>query len=281
MKPVAFDYRRPASLDEALALLKGNDGSIKLIAGGQSLGPMLNLRMVQPTLLVDIARLKELAGVAETADGLTIGAAVRHAAIEDGEVPDVANGLLRRVAGGIAYRAVRNRGTIGGSLSHADPAGDWAPAMMALDAVVIARGGAGTREIAAGKFVAGPLATALEPDEIAQSVRVPRLSADARWGHVKLCRKPGEFAESLAVVVIDRARKAIRAVVTSPRHAPAYLAGTAQLIDGLKGWSADAEQKVKEAVAADLKALKLVGDDAYRLQIHRATVARAAREALS
>lgn len=281
MKPVAFDYKRPASLDEALALIKGNDGSTKLLAGGQSLGPMLNLRMVQPTLIVDVARLKELVGVAETKDGVTVGAAVRHAAIEDGEVPDVANGLLRRVAGGIAYRAVRNRGTIGGSLSHADPAGDWAPVMMALDAVVVARGGAGARDIPAGRFVQGPLATALEADEIAQSVRIPRLSPDAKWGQVKLCRKPGEFAELLAVVVIDRKRRAIRAVVTSPRHAPTYLAGTAQLIDGLKGWSADAEQKIKDAVAADLKASKLVGDDPYRLQIYRVTVARAVREALS
>src|SRR5262245_63464540 len=124
MKPVAFDYERPASIPEALQVLAGH-AEAKLLAGGQTLGPMLNLRLAQPALLVDITRIPELAAVAEDAEAVTIGATVTHAAIEDGRVPDPTGGFLARVARGIAYRAVRTRGTIGGSLAHADPAADW------------------------------------------------------------------------------------------------------------------------------------------------------------
>ena len=124
MKPVAFDYARPARIDEAVALLAANPDA-KILAGGQTLGPMLNLRLAQPALLVDITRIAELAAVHEDADAITIGATVTHAAIEDGRVPIRRGGFLSRVARGIAYRAVRSRGTIGGSLAHADPAADW------------------------------------------------------------------------------------------------------------------------------------------------------------
>jgi carbon-monoxide dehydrogenase medium subunit len=117
VKPARFDYARPASLGEAVALLGTRGGVVKCLAGGQSLGPMLNLRLVQPDLLVDITHIPELTRVEEDGDGLLLGACTTHAAIEDGRV-------LPAVAHGIAYRAVRSRGTIGGSLAHADPAAD-------------------------------------------------------------------------------------------------------------------------------------------------------------
>ncbi|MBO0739911.1 MAG: FAD binding domain-containing protein, partial [Hyphomicrobiaceae bacterium] len=113
MKPVAFAYARPASVGEAARMLAAEPGA-KVLAGGQTLGPILNLRLAQPVLLIDIARIPELAAVTEDADGATIGATVTHAAIEDGRVPDPTGGFLARVARGIAYRAVRTRGTIGG-----------------------------------------------------------------------------------------------------------------------------------------------------------------------
>jgi carbon-monoxide dehydrogenase medium subunit len=127
MKPVAFDYVRPASLGEAISFLTGT-ADAKVLAGGQTLCPMLNLRLAQPTLLVDITRIPELAAVHEHVDAITLGATVTHAAIEDARIADPTGGFLPRVARGIAYRAVRTRGTIGGSLAHADPAKDRRPA---------------------------------------------------------------------------------------------------------------------------------------------------------
>src|SRR5579862_2850801 len=138
MKPAPFAYQRPANLGEATAALSGDDPDVKAIAGGQSLGPMMNLRLARPSRLVDISRLPELRAVSDGRDAAAIGAAVTHAEIEDGDAPDPLHGFLRHVAGGIAYRAVRNRGTIGGSLAHADPSADWLSALMAADARVVA-----------------------------------------------------------------------------------------------------------------------------------------------
>ena len=146
MKAAAFEHARPASVADAIALLAGQAGA-RVLAGGQSLGPMLNLRLAQPRLLVQVNRLPELTGVAADADTVTIGACVTHAAIADGLVPDIGGGVLARVADGIAYRAVRNRGTIGGSLCHADPAADWVTVLRALDATVLLQGPDGARSL--------------------------------------------------------------------------------------------------------------------------------------
>jgi carbon-monoxide dehydrogenase medium subunit len=150
MKPARFEYVRPSTLAQAVGALAGA-ADARVMAGNQSLGPMLNLRIARPTLVVDISRLSELRRVETDDTGITIGACVTHSAIEDGEAPDAANGLMRRVAGGIAYRAVRNRGTIGGSLAHADPAADWPPVLMALDAEVNIRGPKGGRSLPVGR----------------------------------------------------------------------------------------------------------------------------------
>src|SRR5262249_8527230 len=133
MKACRFDYVRPTSLPEALALI-AETPEAKLLAGGQTLGPMLNLQLAQPALLIGDARVEGLAEVAEDPDGLTLGATITHAAIEDRRVPDPTAGFLSEVAAGIGYRAVRTRGTIGGSLAHADPAADWLVALTALGA---------------------------------------------------------------------------------------------------------------------------------------------------
>ena len=134
MKAAPFAYERPSSLDAAITLMAEAKGAAKIMAGGQSLGPMLNLRLVQPDLIIDITGLAELKHTERSGDELVIGACVTHGDIEDGRIPDVTRDAMRRVAGGIAYRAVRNRGTIGGSLSHADPAADWVSALPALGA---------------------------------------------------------------------------------------------------------------------------------------------------
>ena len=172
MKPAAFDYVRPSTVAEALRALRDTPGA-RVLAGGQTLGPVLNLRLAQPALLVDITRIPELAAVTEDRDAVTIGATVTHAAIEDGRVPDPTGGFLARVARGIAYRAVRTRGTIGGSLAHADPAAELPAALVALDARVHVTGLRGDRVVRAEEFFRGSMATVLGPDEILTAVEVP------------------------------------------------------------------------------------------------------------
>src|ERR1700682_6244155 len=194
MKAAAFAYERPTDLSTALALVARADGTAKIIAGGQSLGPMLNLRLVEPDLIIDISGLSELKFAERRGDELVIGACVTHGDIEDGRIPDVTRGAMQRVASAIAYRAVRNRGTIGGSLSHADPAADWISALSALGAKVSLRSRAGVRAVAMEDFIVGALESALRPGEIVETIHVPAMPASAHWGYVKSCRKTGEFA---------------------------------------------------------------------------------------
>ena len=229
MKAASFEHARPANLADAIALLAGETGA-RVLAGGQSLGPMLNLRLAQPRLLVQVNRLPELSGVTADADAVTIGAGVTHAAIADGLVPDIGGDVLARVAENIAYRAVRNRGTIGGSLCHADPAADWVTVLMALDATVLLQGPDEARSVRVCDFVAGAFRTALLPGEIMLAIRVPRLPADARWGYEKACRKPGDFAHAMAAVLLCGDRR--RAVIGALGGRPLLLEGDAASVDG-------------------------------------------------
>jgi aerobic carbon-monoxide dehydrogenase medium subunit len=232
MKAAAFDYERPSDLKTAISLIAEAKETAKVIAGGQSLGPMLNLRLVQPDLIIDLSRLSELKQVERSGDGLVIGACVTHGDIEDGRIPDVTRGVMQRVAGAIAYRAVRNRGTIGGSLSHADPAADWVSVLPALGATVRLRSARGVRELAVENFIIGALESALQADEIVEAVRVPAMRSSARWGYVKACRKPGEFAHAIAAVSIDPEAESARVVIGAIEVAPLVLHDAACLFGG-------------------------------------------------
>lgn len=220
MKAASFNYARPQSVSDAVGLLAKAEDGTRIMAGGQSLGPMLNLRLVQPPLIIDIAGLAELRSVERDGDALVIGACVTHADIEDGRLPDVTHGILPRIARGIAYRAVRNRGTIGGSLGHADPAADWVTTLTALGASVQLTGAAGRRDLAVTEFIQGVLQTALRPGELVTAIRLPSLSPAARFGYAKACRKPGEFAHAMAAVLSEpdtaRSRIVIGAIDTTP-----------------------------------------------------------------
>jgi carbon-monoxide dehydrogenase medium subunit len=220
MKAAPFAYERASTLDAAIALMAEAKGSAKIMAGGQSLGPMLNLRLVQPDLIVDISGLAELKYAERSGDELVIGACVTHGDIEDGRIPDVTHHAMQQVASGIAYRAVRNRGTIGGSLTHADPAADWISALPALGAKVRLRNPAGHRDVAVEDFMTGALESALRENELVEAVRIPVMRTSARWGYAKACRKPGEFAHAIAAVLIDpeaaTGRVAIGAIETPP-----------------------------------------------------------------
>ena len=224
MKPAAFTLDQPVSATQLAAML-AQRGESRIMAGGQSLGPMLNLRLARPSHVVSITGLPDLMTIEDTKDAVTIGACVTHATIADGRVPDIGKGILPAIAQNIAYRAVRNRGTIGGSLCHADPAADWLCTLTTLDAAVLALSPDGGRAIALTKFVVGPFRNALAPGEIVQAVRIPKISPDARWGYYKACRKPGEFAHAMAAVLLDPARNIRRAVIGAVGGAPIVLDG--------------------------------------------------------
>lgn len=221
MKPVAFEITTPDNLISALETLSASDGDTKIIAGGQSLGPMLNLRLVRPDRLVSLADTDALHDITETRETITFGATVRHAEIEDRTVPDPSRGMMPYVASGIAYRAVRNKGTLGGSLCHADPAADWVTTMTALDAtMVIAIAGGQTRTLPMIEFMQGAYRTALGPEEILSAIRVPRYSAKTVWGYHKVCRKVGEFADAIAAWVADPTTQYSRVVFGAGAGAP-------------------------------------------------------------
>jgi carbon-monoxide dehydrogenase medium subunit len=226
VKAAAFELARPESVAEASRLL-AQPGAVAM-AGGQSLGPMLNLRLAQPSLIVQLGAVPDLCGVAQDADAITLGALVTHSAIADGLVPDPGLNVLARVADGIAYRPVRNRGTIGGSLCHADPAADWVTVLMALGASVHT---SGARSVAVADFVTGPFRTGLRAGEIVTAVRVPRLRTGARWGYAKACRKPGEFAHAMAAVLIDA--EGMRLVIGAIGGKPILLREESALPDAL------------------------------------------------
>jgi carbon-monoxide dehydrogenase medium subunit len=232
MKPVAFDYERPTTLADAAMLLGQANGFSKVLAGGQSLGPMLNLRLAQPDLLVDITSISELTEINDTADHLEIGACITHANIEDGRVPDHFAGLMQRVAGRIAYRAVRNRGTIGGSIAHADPAADWLSALSLLGAEAVIWTPQGSRSVAVAELAVSSFTTVLKPHELIRAVRVPKLSAGARWGFYKFSQKAGEFAHAIGGVLRDPARGRFRAVIGAIETAPIVIADATSLFGG-------------------------------------------------
>jgi aerobic carbon-monoxide dehydrogenase medium subunit len=277
MKPVQFDYVRAETLDQAQALLGDADDGAKILAGGQSLGPMLNLRLVRPGRLVDITRIEELNRVEESEAHLELGACVRHAAIEDGKTPDVTNGLLPAVAANIAYRAIRNRGTIGGSLVHADPSADWVSCLALLDAEAVIHGAGGTRRVAIDDFITGVFETTLGPNEILRSVLVPRLGPLARWGFYKLCRRTGEFAHAMCGFLFDPDGRRCRVVIGATEGKPIVVADAeARLFTGGGG---RIEDRLDAGAARHLMAEHGLARDQIALQIHLAALRRAVEQA--
>jgi carbon-monoxide dehydrogenase medium subunit len=273
VKPARFDYERPRELSAALELLAGENVTAKVLAGGQSLGPLLNLRLVQPDVVVDVTAIPDLIRVEESADHLVLGACITHADIEDGRVPDVTNGAMRGVAAGIAYRAVRNRGTIGGSLTSADPSADWVSALAALGAEVVLRGRSGTRTLAVEDYVIGALETSLAGGELLEAVRIPRLSQSARWAYVKKCRKTGEFAHAIGAILVDRDRGVSRAVIGAMQSRPIVLADAGELFGGTDAKAFDGQ--IADRILLDAGVI-----DPLDRQIHVVTLRRAAAQVL-
>lgn len=276
MKPAPFGYERPHDLQVALTLLADPEATTKIIAGGQSLGPLLNLRLVEPQMIVDITGLAELKQVERRGGELVLGACITHADIEDGRIPDVTRGAMQGVAGNIAYRAVRNRGTVGGSLSHADPAADWVSALSALGAKLTLRSLAGARMVAMEDFIVGALESALRVGEIVETIHVPARPASAHWGYVKSCRKTGEFAHAIGAILIDPGAATARVVIGAIDSAPIVIANAAELFGGRI--AGDYKKRFDARVADVLLAKAGVSNAAHR-HIHVNVLKRAVLEA--
>ena len=192
MIPPPFEYRAPDSLPEALALLREYGDEARLMAGGQSLLPMLKLRLVRPAVIIDMGGLSELKGIEEAADAVRLGALVTERTLEHalGERQP----LLSEAAASMGDVHIRNLGTLGGALSQADPAGDLAPAVLALEATLTARSAGGSRTIAAHEFFSGPFDTGLAEDEMVTAVDVPAPAGVSGHAYLKLARRAGDYA---------------------------------------------------------------------------------------
>jgi len=200
MFPAAFDYCAPTSLDEALSILKEHGDDAKVMAGGQSLIPLLKLRFSRPEMVLDIARIPGLNGIKRDDGHVSIGALARHVDIEHSQELAAAAPMLQEAAHWIADPLVRNRGTLAGSICHADPAGDWGSVILAMHAEIVVRSASGTRVIHAADFFKGPFETAIKPDEVVTEVRIPVGKGQGGGAYLKLERKVGDFA-TVAVAV--------------------------------------------------------------------------------
>ena len=274
MKPVEFAYHRATSVDDALErLVTGGDGA-KLLGGGQSLGPMLNLRLTRPNALVDISSVETLRRIESTHESVVAGAAATHADIEDRPAADPIEHAMREVAAGIAYRAVRNRGTIGGSIVHADPAADWVSFLLCADARIRIRGVAGEREVRMQDFTHAAYTTAVARDEIVTRVEIPRTTGRARFGFCKLCRKTGELAEAMGAVLVDPERRYCRVVAGAIGSKPVMLPAATRSL------AATATLPELEALRTEI-ADRTQEHDAVRQQMAAVAVRRAADRALA
>ena len=283
MKPAPFQYHAPTTIDEAvrtLAEVAGEDG--RVLAGGQSLVPIMAFRLARPGHLVDINGVAALRRLAVDGDRLSIGACVRHAAFHKPVVDGPLGRLLATVVRHIAHYPIRTRGTFCGSIAHADPASEWCVVAAALDADMIARRAGGTRTIPAQDFFRGIMTTALDEDEILVEVRLPILPADTRFGFYEFNRRAGDFALAMALVtyrvedgMISAARVAVGGVESQPRR-------IAQAEQALAGRPPD--RAAFEAAAAAVAAAVDPLDDAttsasYRRDLAHTVTRRALEQA--
>jgi carbon-monoxide dehydrogenase medium subunit len=226
-----------------------------------------------PDLLVDIGRLQELKEVTATSTNIRIGALTTHAAIEDGKLPESFGGLMQKVASKISYRAIRNYGTIGGSVALADPASDWLGCLMALGAHVRISGPKGTRSQPISEFVLGQYSTSLAGDEIILGFDIPRPDVPLRWGFFKVVRKSGAFADSIAFAVANGRGGPASVVLAAAADRPCLLPRVAERIEA----GDRSEDALRSAIAKDV-AKHVPRDDAYLMRLHTSTVLRAVRE---
>jgi len=236
MKPAPFEYHRPESVEEALSLLAEHGYDAKLLAGGQSLVPAMNFRMAVPAVLIDLNRVAGLDGITEVDGGLRIGAMVRQRAAErDGLIAARAQ-LIAETLPYVAHAQIRNRGTMGGSIAHADPAAEIPAVMLALDARFRLRGPNGERLVTAGEFFTGLFGTALEPDEMLTEIELPAAGPRTGWAFDEVSRRHGDYALAgiAATVQVDEAGRctAARIALLSVGEGPVLAAEAAAALVG-------------------------------------------------
>jgi len=288
VKPAGFDYYAPRSVDEALHVLAdaGQDG--RVLAGGQSLMPMLNCRILSPAALVDINRIEGLDRLDATAESLTIGALVRHADLLRNAEVSKGWPLLAEATTYVAHPAIRNRGTVCGSVSHNDPAAEQPSVLVTLDGTVLIAGGAGEREMPAEEFLTGMMSNALEPGEMVVGLRYPRPPAGTGAAFVEYARRLGDFALAGAAAMLtmregvcEKARLTIVGMGDGPvraREAEAVLTGRA--LGGKQSKDAFAEAAAK-VIAAVEPADDVHASAAYRRHLAGVLTTRALTTALA
>ena len=282
MKPPKFDYHAPRTVDEAVALLGRYGGDAKPLAGGQSLVPLLNFRLARPAALIDLNRIPTLAGIREADGHVVFGAMTRQRAVEFSPIVARKLPLLAEATRWVGHLPIRSRGTIGGSIAHADPSAEYPTVLAALDGTVIARGRKGERELAAGALFETYLTTTLAPDELLTEVRLPVMRDGAGWAFEEFARRHGDFAlvGVAAAVWRDGERWSARLATAGTGPVPVRLRAAEDIIacDGVGETAVDAAAaRVAELVQPDSD---LHASADYRRNLARVLTARALRNAI-
>jgi carbon-monoxide dehydrogenase medium subunit len=280
MKPPRFDYHAPRSLDEALALLARYGGEAKVLAGGQSLMPLLNFRLTRPAALIDLNRIAALAGIREEDGQVRFGAMTRQRAIEFSPVVARRLPLLAEATRWVGHLPIRSRGTIGGSIAHADPSAEYPTVLAALEGEVVARGPRGERVIRAVDLFETYLTTTLAADEILVEVRLPALDAKAGWAFEEFARRHGDFAiVGIAAAVVGERGARVRLAAGGVGPVPVRLRDAEAILerDGLGDAALEAAgRRAAELVSPDSD---IHGSADYRRNLTRVLTVRALRRA--
>ncbi len=284
MKAAAFDYHRPASVDAAVGLLAELGDEAKVLAGGQSLVPVMAMRLGRPEHIVDVNHVAELEGVTRSDGTLRVGALTRHRALDRDEVIGHAVPLLARAAPFIGHFQIRNRGTLGGSLAHADPAAELPAVVVALDAEIETRSVRGSRRIPAADFFVSAFMTALEPDELVTAVHLPVWGPGCGFAVAELARRHGDFAIAGAAcgVAVEDGRVSRAAVgLIGMGSVPVRARQAEQALSGASVAEVDLAGLAHDAVATLQPPSDVHGSGAYRRRVAAHMIARALGRALA
>jgi carbon-monoxide dehydrogenase medium subunit len=276
--PAKFDYVRPGSVDEAVRALADAGDDAKVIAGGQSLLPLLRLRLAYPELLVDVGGIDELRGVRDSGDALVIGARTTHYQLVHDPLVAEHAGLLAQATATVADPAVRHRGTLGGALAHGDPAGDLPAVILALDGELIARGPDGERQIAAADFFVDYLTTSLEPDEILTAIRIPKLGAGWGYRYEKFHRTAQSWATVGVAALVRRSNGSVaeaRIGLTNMGTVPVRATAAEQAASGAEASQAALNEAAAHADEGTEPPGDLHGAPDYRRHLARVLTGRA------
>jgi carbon-monoxide dehydrogenase medium subunit len=282
MKPASFEYHAPTTVDEALALLQANGHDSRVLAGGQSLIPMMNFRLAAPSVIVDLNRIPDLAYIKDQGDTVCIGAMTRQRTIEFSAVVAEKLPVLRAAIKLVGHLPTRSRGTIGGSIANADPAAELPMVLQALDGAVVVRGPQGQRTIAASELFQDAMTTSIAPDEILVEVRLPVMPVGAGFAIEEFARRHGDFAiAAVTVVILRQGQGCARArIATAGISSHSELLRAAEAILEQDGLGEDAIARAAEAASRAVEPLSdRQASAAYRRQLTQVLTERAVRRA--